>query len=390
MTTSTSFAQTTLGLPEVLARAREQAPRIVTARLAVAEARGRSIGAAQRSQSNPEADIAFGSRRGDATRWTDAQFGVAHTLEASGRRPARLAAATAAVDQGTAAVETTAREVLLDASLLFYQAIYAAERIRLLTSSVELARSVAEVADRRFQAGDLAVLDVHLARGALARTEAARAAAEAEEVSALGDLRALLRLDGPLTVRGTLTDLSPPDPVALATTVDGRPELRVLEAGIREAEADLALAKTYAKPDYGLGLRYEHEGPDHIVVGGLTVSIPLFSRGQASGATAAARGARLRAELDAERARGRIELHAALDVYARLRAAAQTLETGALSSLEDAEALTSRSFDVGQIGLPDVLLIRRELLDTRVQYLSAQLEVARSRVLVDAAAGALR
>ena len=66
------------------------------------------------------------------------------------------------------------------------------------------------------------------------------------------------------------------------------------------------------------------------------------------------------------------------------------LETEALPGLDENDALTTRSFDVGQIGLPDVLLIRREMLDTRFQYLSALLEAALARVDVDAAAAVLR
>ena len=66
------------------------------------------------------------------------------------------------------------------------------------------------------------------------------------------------------------------------------------------------------------------------------------------------------------------------------------LEAEALPGLDENDALTTRSFDVGQIGLPDVLLIRREMLDTRSQYLSALLEAALARVAVDAAAAVLR
>jgi outer membrane protein TolC len=50
----------------------------------------------------------------------------------------------------------------------------------------------------------------------------------------------------------------------------------------------------------------------------------------------------------------------------------------------------ARSFEVGQIGLPDLLLIRRELLDTRAQYLTTLLEAALARVEIDAAAAVLR
>ena len=52
-------------------------------------------------------------------------------------------------------------------------------------------------------------------------------------------------------------------------------------------------------------------------------------------------------------------------------AAVRVLETEAIPGLEENETLTTRSFEVGQIGLPDLLLIRREILDTRSQYLDA-------------------
>ena len=162
-------AQTVLGLADVLARAREQAPQIVIARLAVAEARGRVTGASLRLQANPELDLNVGNRESGDTRFTDLQFGINQMFEPGARRAARSAAATALVDQSDVAVEEATREVLRAAALQFYQALYAAERIKLLTASPDLANSIYDVADRRFRAGDLAVLDVNVARSALAR-----------------------------------------------------------------------------------------------------------------------------------------------------------------------------------------------------------------------------
>jgi outer membrane protein TolC len=98
----------------------------------------------------------------------------------------------------------------------------------------------------------------------------------------------------------------------------------------------------------------------------------------------------LRAELDAARARARIELQTALDAHERRVMAARVLEAEALPGLDENDTLTTRSFDAGQIGLPDVLLIRRELLETRSQYLSTLLEAALARVNVDATAAVLR
>jgi cobalt-zinc-cadmium efflux system outer membrane protein len=66
------------------------------------------------------------------------------------------------------------------------------------------------------------------------------------------------------------------------------------------------------------------------------------------------------------------------------------LEADAIPGLDENEQLTTRSFDVGQLGLPDLLLLRREILDTRFQHLDALLEAALARVDLDASAALLR
>jgi cobalt-zinc-cadmium efflux system outer membrane protein len=383
-------AQPALTLADVLARARAQAPQVVSARLAIDEARGQLLGASLRLQSNPEVDVSFGSRQGAGARSTDLQLGATQMFEPPGRRTARIEAATAHIDQGVATAEETTRVALRDAAMTFYQAVYTAEQVRLLTDSVDLANAIYQTADRRFRAGDLAVLDVNLARSALARARAQLEAGRAEQAAALGALRVLLRLDGPIAVQGSLALGDAPAVAALTQSVEQRPEFRALEAAIREADADIAVAKTSSKRQYGAGLRYQKEGDDHIVLGGLTISLPAFSKGQELAAASTARGARLRADLDAARALARIELQTALDAHERRVLAARVLEAEALPGLDENDALTTRSFDAGQIGLPDVLLIRRELLETRSQYLSTLLEAALARVNVDATAAVLR
>ena len=124
-------AQTVLTLADVLAKAREQAPQIVSARLALAEARGRLAGASLRYQSNPEFDVVLGNRQGASPRSTDFQLGAAQMFEPAGRRAARVGGATAQIDEGVAMAEETTRDVLREAAATFYRAVYAAERVRL-------------------------------------------------------------------------------------------------------------------------------------------------------------------------------------------------------------------------------------------------------------------
>jgi outer membrane protein TolC len=246
-------AQRTLTLSEALARAREQAPQIVSARLVMEEVRGRLLGASLQFQENPEIDGALGNRSGPERRFTDFELGFGQTLEPGARRSARIAGANAAIAESAANVDEVTRTALRQAASAFYRALHANERIRLLNASHELAANVYATADRRFKAGDIAVLDVNIARA----------------------------------------------PVRLVVRV-------------------------------------------------------------------------------------------AFDAYSRRLAAVRLLETDAIPGLDENERLTTRSFEVGQLGLPELLLLRREILDTRAQYLDALLEAALARTELDASAAILR
>lgn len=122
----------------------------------------------------------------------------------------------------------------------------------------------------------------------------------------------------------------------------------------------------------------------------MTLTLPTFARGQELQSAGMARAAKLRAELDAARSRINVEVRSAFEAYARRLAAVDALEADAIPGIDDNEALAARSFEVGQIGLPDLLLLRREILDTRSQYLDALFEAALARVDLETSAGLLR
>ena len=390
---SVTNAQTpgrTMTFAEVLARAREQAPQIVSARLALEETRGRLLGASLRFQTNPELEANLGNREGPDSRFTDFEIGLGQSFEPRSRRSARMAGANAAIAQSSANVDETTREVLRLAAGAYFRALHAQERIRLLGTTQELAANVHSVADRRYKAGDIAVLDVNIARASLARVRAEREAAEAMRALAVGDLKQLLRIDGDIRVEGEFRGNGEPDLNVLLQAAAQRPELRALEAGVQEAQAEVQLGRSFSRPEYGVGVRYAREEGDQIVLGGVTVTLPVFSKGQELQAVGSARAARLRAELDAARARLQLQVRSAFEAYSRRMAAIRVLETDAIPGLDENVTLTTRSFEVGQLGLPELLLIRREILDTRFQYLDALLEAALARIDLDASAGVLR
>lgn len=384
-----AVAQVPLTLAEALARARERAPQIVSARLAVEESRARLAGA-NHLQSNPEFDAGVGNRQGSGTRSADIDIGISQSFEPGRRRGSRRDMAAAGIEQSTANAEEVTRTILLDSATLFLRGLQLGERVRLLDRSLELANNVVQIADRRFQAGDVAVLDVNIARSAAARIRAERQGVVAERALVIGELRELLQLEDDIELRGDLPSAAQVDRAAIADAASRRPELRALEAAIREAEAEQEFGRSFTRADYGFAARYQREEGDNIMLGGLTLTLPMFSKGQGPVAAGRARATRLKAELGAARIRIGIEVTAALQAYDSRAEAVRILERDALPGLDDSVTLATRSFEVGQIGLAELLLIRREIIDTRTQYVEALLEAALARIELDARAGVLR
>jgi len=388
-TSHLAAAQTSMTLAEALGRAREQSPRIIGARLAIEEARGRLAGATHRPF-NPEVDFGLGNRQGHETRSTDLALEFAQPFEPSSRRSAREAVATAGIEESRAQLEDVTRVTLRDTAVAFVRALHLAERIRLLERTSGLASNVLQIAERRFRAGDIAVLDVNISRASLARIRAEIQGATAERTMVVGELKELVQVEGDLDVRGDLKSVTEPQLTPLLAATANLPEVRALGAAIRQAEAEGQFGQSMRRVDYGLGVRYQREGGDQILLGGLTLTLPWSSKGQAPIAVGLARANRLKAELNAALVRARIEVQSAFEAYQRRSAAVGELEREAFPGLDENDTLATRSFEVGQLGLAELLLIRREILDTRFQYLDALLEAALARVEVDARAGVLR
>ena len=381
-----------LSLDDVLARARERAPVILAARRQIDEARGRLVGASVLLRDNPVVQGAAGPRRREHGTSTDLDVGISQTFELGGRRAARIDGATAGVDVQAARGDDAARRLLRDVSAAFFRAVAADERVRLARTAEGFLGDLQLVAARRYRSGDIPVLDLNLALTAMARARSDRRAAEADVVATRGALQVLLggEVDEPLRLRGALHGRRRYDLDALLARAPERADLRELAAEVGEAEAEVRLGTGAAWPDLGVGVRYGREEGADIALGALSVTLPLFAHGQEQRATGAARASRLRFELDAQRRVVRAQVRTAFDIYQHQVAAAEELEREVLPRLDENEALSRRSYEAGQLGLPELLIIRRETLDTRRVHQDRLLDAVLAGVELEAAAGVLQ
>jgi cobalt-zinc-cadmium efflux system outer membrane protein len=389
---SAAAAQTVLTLEDTLARARDQAGAVVVSRARIAEAEASLLDASARLRDNPVVEAAAGPRSGAGARSADLEFGLSQQFESGGQRQARIAGARAGIERQRAEVQQTARDVAFDAASAFLDGLAGTERLRVAEEADSVARELLNASERRYALGDIAAIDMNLARIDAARSAANLVSARADLTAAAGVLRSLLRLpvNEPIELRGSLEVARLPPVEALAASIDQRPEFDVLEAEAREADAQAQLGTALKSPDVGLRVGYKREAPDTILLGGLTVTFPAFQRGQGTLAAGRARASRARLEVETARQTAFTELRTAYAVYEQRAALAADLQRNATASLADNETLGRRSYDAGEMNLMDFLLIRRDALDTRMTVIDRRLEAARSRLTVTFVAGVLR
>ena len=281
------------------------------------------------------------------------------------------------------------RRAQREVAAAFFRGLQAQERLALLAGAERIAEDTLEAARRRHESGDVALLDVNVARAAAARARSDVHGARSHLAASLAELRVLLgfsseeqvRLDGKISTprRFDLEDL-------LEKAVE-RPDVRALQSELDAANAGLRLGQALSWPELGLGAVYQREEGQDFLLGAVRLSLPVFDRGEGVRAEARARAGRLTQELDARRRAVRIEVRAAFEIYDQQRAAVEELERDALGVVEENETLSKESYDVGQISLIELLLVRRQMLEIRSDYLSRLLDAAIASADLEASAG---
>jgi cobalt-zinc-cadmium efflux system outer membrane protein len=387
---SAAGQERSLSLSEALETARARAATILAAAGRVEEARARLLPASRLRREGPVLEAGGGRRQAGAT-YADYEIQISQAFEPAARRQARLAGAEAAVETARAELEDTRRVYLGEVAAAFVRALAAAERLRLTERTDGIAADLLAAEERRFAMDESTALEINRARTAAARARAEQRAAEGESWGESGQLGALLGLadEAPPTPAGRLRDVPSLDLPPLLAQLPERPDLRALDAAVREAEAEVRLGEALRRPDFGARTGYAREEGADIVSLGVAVSLPFAGRGEEERA-GAARAASLRAQKEAAQRTAEAELRSAFERYRRRVEAVEDLERTALPAIDDNEALARRSFEVGEIDLGELLLIQREILETRLTHLDLMLDARLAAVELETKAGGVQ
>ena len=244
----------------------------------------------------------------------DTIFAINQLFEIGGKRGDRQRGAAAGLTAARAQFYDARRTLDLAVTKAYAAVALAEENVRVLNQSAGTLRQEAQIAAKRFKAGDISEADknrieINADQYELQARSAESAAAQARV--ALENLLGIVHPQGDCVLADSLATLAtepvPPDTNHVGV---GRPDVVAAQAAVRQAEAEWRLQRAERVPDPTVSLQYEHSPADSPNTVGLGVSFPLPIWNQNGGNIRAAQAALDQARLAQEKA----EAQAAADV----------------------------------------------------------------------------
>ncbi len=391
-----SALSASLTLEQAWKQAEQTNPALRSARANLAAAQGEMTDASALLWNNPQISTERRSRNvsqtGQPIDSKDGVSGLSQTLEIAGQQGIRQRAAEknlAAIQENIA---ETKRQVHADVEQRFVQVLSLQLRIRTEEAMLKLIEDAATAVRKRVEAGEDSRLDGNLAKVEAERAQNQVSILREQLVQARADLSALLQIAPDLMpeVTGPLdADLPSYTLEDLLANAAHRPLLSALDYREGVARDRVALERASIYPDVTLSLRYGRElGVDNKVATlSVSLPIPLFRRNATGIGRAETDLTQTEIEKQAASRDVRAQVFALWQRWVGLKTRVKRLSESVLPSLEENQHLSSISFRAGEIGLLQLLLVNRQVLDGQRDLLDARTELRLTQVSLEAAAG---
>lgn len=372
-----------LSFAEAMQRSREApAVREVEAALSAKRAADRRIGTLAH---NPQISVESGYRDDTGGRGAVVQVAVQQGFYLSGYTIARRRS----VDHEETALAIEVREALLRQRLgsarLWTELWGTAQAEQLARDEVELARQMLQQTERLAKGGAVTQVDVAMASTYLAEVEVRRLAVEGEAVEQGLSLGRFLGLEEAVRVAGVPEEVTLPPLTDSLVAEALRRCAQLPEPALRRAveQVEIARARELAAQrgtQLWLGAMALHEPTaPWAAFGTLTLSLPMFDRGQRERADLLAAAARMRVGAEGAEAGAQVELRQALHDVEHFGELDKLLEQTLVPAAAREVALREKLLNAGDGTILEVLLARRALVAARAQAVRIRASLLGSR-----------
>ncbi len=349
-----------LTLNQVLDRARLHNPTLLAAAENLRAVRAQEIQAGVRA--NPYLGIAGSNvtESGDAGNPYFYSVQVSRLFERGNKREYRLQNARATTAQTGAQLQDTTRQTELAVRQAFTTMLIAKEALELSRAQLADFRHEVEIANDRYQAGDLGKLDFERLDLQLGSFEADEQNSEITVEQASIQLQTLM--GAPVTSADfDITGPIVPPPLTqghdeiLAEALRRRPDLRAAQSAIVAADAAARLAIANGTADPTVEAEYDRNGPDNSAGFNVNIPIRVFDRNQGNKETTRLEANAARLTEQATRNQVASDVNQAWSNYTHARFLSNRFGEHYLDESTDVLSIARFAFDHGGIALIDYL-----------------------------------
>lgn len=336
---------------------------LMKAEIAAVEARNAEQHAAGKAFYNPELEL-------DAESATDDTFmiGINQTIDFGNKRSAREKVAVSKYTLSKAKLTLIRNNVsveLLKALAAFHSA---SNQIELTKNRLQIVKEFADLANRKYLAGDISQTESNLATLSLTQAQIDFAT----QKSSLAEAEQSLRLQVHTAYNSDWPQLPTELPLLSGneSSIENRamslPEVQMARNQVAILSKQIELRKRERRPDPTIGIRGGEEGSDTLI--GVNVSFPLYIRNSFDKEVAVAQAEQLEAEYRYQNAfnNAATRVTAATTRYQATRQAWMNWQNSNTTSFEKQTDLLKRLWEAGELSTTDYLVQLNQLLDMQV------------------------
>jgi len=205
------------------------------------------------------------------------------SIETSGRRGARIAAANANVDRSRLAMEQQRRLIELRVAQAYWDALRYQYLRDLAEQNVGYYREILDYHEKRFKEGKMAEMDLLRIKLEEARAEASAGSSRLAEAQAKQQLAREMGLTAPANWRLSESfDVlnAPKEPSSPIDPQDQRIEVQLARQAIEVARANLMVQKAQGRPDIDTLFGYKRNAGNNTMIAGIQMNVPVLDRNQ--------------------------------------------------------------------------------------------------------------
>ena len=316
-------------------------------------------------------------------------------IELGGKRGKRLAVAREEQKSVEIDLSVLERQVRRRTRQAFYQALSAQAQTAQSKVALDLVTRTREMVQQRYDAGDVAQLEVIQAEVEVAKAnadyETTAQAQRSAEVLLAGLLNRPLATAVPISGKLDAVPTAPTLDAVIAQALQSNADLLKSAQDLKTEEKRLSLAKAQRIPNVDLNGGADFDNPPDFRVGGkggIAVTLPLFNRGQGDIALSNAKIGLLRLTLESQRLNASVQVASAYFDYVAKLHQAQLYKEKILPQNEKLLSMAEDSYQSGKTSLLTLIDAQRRLNDVRKAYLDSLFAAQSSFAALEEVVGA--